>query len=74
MVTSPTGKGVVVMGGNKSFQEKSESMFEKSLFELSNSMQWTTLEQTLELNHYFPFVVQLPDELVNEKKKTSEKQ
>ena len=73
MVTSPTGKGVVVMGGNKNFQEKSETMFEKSLFELSNSMQWTTLEQTLELNHYFPCAVQLPDELVNERK-TSEKQ
>ena len=68
MVTSPTGKGVVIMGGNKIFLEKSETMFERSLFELSNSMQWTTLEQTLELDHYFPFAVQLPDELVNEKK------
>ena len=42
MVTSPTGKGVIVMGGSTAPGKDS-----KAMFELSASMQWTRLEQTL---------------------------
>ena len=42
MVTSPTGKGVIVMGGQTESGEDSKEMFELSL-----SMEWTRLEQTL---------------------------
>ena len=57
MVTSPTGKGVIVMGGNNS----------KAMFELTQSMKWTRLEQTLQIEHFAPLAIQVPDELVNEK-------
>ena len=59
MVTSPTGKGVIVMGGGNS----------KAMFELSQSMEWTRLEQTLQIVHYGGQVaIPIPDELVCEKK------
>ena len=46
MVTSPTGKGVIVMGGETESGEDS-----KAMFELSQSMEWTRLEQTLQIEH-----------------------
>ena len=57
MVTSPTGKGVIAMGGT----------YSKAMFELSQSMQWTRLEQTLQIEHYHPLAIPIPDELVCEK-------
>ena len=42
MVTSPTGKGVIAMGGT----------YSKEMFELTQSMQWTRLEQTLKIEHF----------------------
>ena len=45
MVTSPTGKGVIVMGGETG---------SKAIFELSQSMQWTRLEQTFQIGHFAP--------------------
>ena len=42
MVTSPTGKGVIAMGGT----------YSKAMFELSKSMKWTRLEQTLQIEHH----------------------
>ena len=62
MVTSPTGKGVIVMRGSTGFQEYSQAMFE-----LSQSMQWTRLEQTLKIDHWAPLAIPVPDELVCEK-------
>ena len=47
MVTSPTGKGVIVMGGETENWKES-----KAMFELSQSMEWTRLEQTLQSEHY----------------------
>ena len=47
MVTSPTGKGVIVMGG-----ETAPFEFSKAMFELSRSMEWTRLEQTLKIEHF----------------------
>ena len=47
MVTSPTGKGVIAMGGITESDENS-----KEMFELSQSMEWTRLEQTLQMDHY----------------------
>ena len=55
MVTSPTGKGVIVMGGTK------------EMFELSQSFEWTRLEQTLQIEHELPLAIPIPDELVCEK-------
>ena len=62
MVTSPTGKGVIAMGGISS------GMASKAMFELTQSMEWTRLEQTLQIKHDFPLAIPIPDELVCEKK------
>ena len=57
MVTSPTGKGVIVMGssGGRS----------KAMFELTQSIEWTRLEQTLQIGHYASLAIPIPDELVS---------
>ena len=62
IVTSPTGKGVIVMGGGREYGENS-----KEMFELSASMQWTKLEQTLKIRYGIPLAVPIPDELIHEK-------
>ena len=63
MVTSPTGKGVIVMGGISSGRAS------KAMFELTPSMEWTRLEQTLQIDHYNggALAIPIPDELVCEK-------
>ena len=38
----------------------------KAMFELSASMQWTRLEQTLKIGHLGPLAIPIPDELVHE--------
>ena len=58
MVTSPTGKGVIVMGG---ITEKDS----KAIFELSQSMQWTRLEKKFQIGHFAPLAIPIPDELVS---------
>ena len=58
MVTSPTGRGVIVMGGMKILKNS------KEMFELSASMQWTRLEQTLDFGHEYPVAIPIPDKLV----------
>ena len=61
MVTSPTGKGVIVMGGETESEEDS-----KEMFELSQSMEWTRLEQTLQIDHYGgQLAIPIPDEMVS---------
>ena len=56
MVTSPTGKGVIAMGGNGN---------SKAMFELSQSMEWTRLKQTLQMDHFeLPIPIPIPDEMV----------
>ena len=62
MVTSPTGKGVIVMGG---FLK--HGRISKAMFELTQSMEWTRLEQTLQIGHWTPLAIPIPDELVNDK-------
>ena len=62
MVTSPTGKGVIVMGGVTDNWKKS-----KAMFELSQSMEWTRLEQTLQIHQSFSLAIPIPDELVYKK-------
>ena len=63
MVTSPTGKGVSVIGGSAEPFE-----FSKAMFELSQSIEWTRLEQTLKIGHWAHLAIPIPDELVYEKK------
>ena len=58
MVTSSTGKGVIAMGGYSS------GGFSKAMFELTQSMEWTRLEQTLLIEHFAPLAIPIPDELV----------
>ena len=57
MVTSHTGKGVILMGGINS----------KAMFELTDSMEWKPMEQTLKRDHFIPIAFAIPDELVKEK-------
>ena len=61
MVTSLTGKGVVAMGGISSGRAS------KAMFELTQSMEWTRLEQTLQIDHYNggSLAIPIPDELVS---------
>ena len=59
MVTSPTGKGVIAMGGH------SYGSASKAMFELTPSMEWTRLEQTLQIERYFSLAIPIPDELVS---------
>ena len=67
MVTSPTGKGVIAMGGISSGGRS------KAMFELTQSMQWTRLEQTLEIDHEALLAIPIPDELVCEKNESKNK-
>ena len=69
MVTSPTGKGVIAMGGISSGKAS------KALFELTQSMQWTRLEQTLQIEHLYggQLAIPIPDELVCEKNESKNK-
>ena len=68
MVTSPTGKGVIAMGGIIKFGTRS-----KAMFELSQSMEWTRLEQTLKIGYWAPLAIPIPDELVYDKTKEKNK-
>ena len=68
MVTSPKGKGVIVMGGISSGPTIS-----KAMFELTQSMQWTRLEQTLEIDHEALLAIPIPDELVCQKNESKNK-
>ena len=69
MVTSPTGKGVIVMGGSIAPGE-----YFKAMYELSQSMEWTRLEKTLQIEHWAPLAIPVPDELVNEKNESEYKE
>ena len=60
MLTSPTGKGVIVMGGNTAPGE-----YSKVMFEFTQSMEWTRLEQTFQIGHYSPLAIPIPDDLVS---------
>ena len=62
MVTSPTGKGVILMGG-----ETADGEYSKTMFELTDSMEWNPMEQTLKQDHAKPIAFAIPDVLVKEK-------
>ena len=68
MVTSPTGKGVIAMGGRSSL-----GVISKAMFELTQSMECTRLEQTLQIKHYYPLAIPIPDELVCVKNESKNK-
>ena len=61
MVTSPTGKGVIAMGMGGYYPFGTS----KAMFELTQSMEWTRLEQTLQIEHFGPLAIPIPDELVS---------
>ena len=65
MVTSPTGKGVVIMGGTKERAHFRKNEFSKTMFELTETMQWTILEPTLQIDHEYPLALPIPDVLVS---------
>ena len=69
MITSPTGKGVIIMGGEKIFRDVAQRKKSKFLLELSNSMEWNILGQTLKYNHIHPLAIPIPDDQVREKMK-----
>ena len=64
MVTSPTGKGVILMGGITE-----DNQYSKAMFELTESMEWNPMEQTLKHDHFVPLAIPIPDDLVKEKVK-----
>ena len=63
MVTSPTGKGVIVIGGSTEPFE-----FSKAMFELFRSLDWTRLEQTLKIEH---LLLQIQKKVESEEKCSS---
>ena len=69
MVTSPTGKSIIVMGGLRDPRTigRDGGEISKVMFELTDSMEWIPMEQTLQHDHYMPLAVPIPDELVFEK-------
>ena len=77
MVTSPTGKGVIVMGGEESGM-KSKAMFEllfesvewisKLHFVEESPWEWTTMEQTLQIDHWAPLAIPITDEFISKHK------
>ena len=46
----------------------------KAMFELSQSMEWTRLEQTLKICHWAPLAIPIPDELVYKKVESEDKE
>ena len=56
------------MGGETESGENS-----KAMFELSQSMEWTRLEQTLQIEHGGQLAIPIPDELVCEKNESKNK-
>ena len=69
MVTSPTGKGVIVMGGETKLDE-----YSNAIFELSETLEWKELKQCLQNNLEAPLAIPIPDDLVYERKKSTTKQ
>ena len=63
MITSPTGKGVVLIGG---FDEKAKK-YSNALFELTGesieTLKWPFLEQKLQLARYKHFSFYIPNQL-----------
>ena len=68
MVTSPTGKSVIVMGGLQPNGVRAS----RAMFELTDSMEWIQMEQTLQYDHFFPVALPIPDDLVYEKDTNNE--
>ena len=71
MVTSPTGKGVIVMGGVSTVNIDyglcniyHKTIYSIAMFELSESMEWTRLKQTLQIEYFAPLSIPIPEELV----------
>ena len=62
MMTSPTGTGVIVMAGKTASGANC-----KAIYELSASMQWIRLDQTLLLDDHWLQIIPIPDELVSKK-------
>ena len=67
MVTSPTGNGVIAMGGHSSGGRS------KAMFELSQSMEWIRLEQSLQIECWGLLAIPIPDELVYKKVESEDK-
>ena len=50
--------------GNRGETESGE--YAKAMFELSHSMEWTRLEQSLQIEHFGPpLAIPIPDEIVS---------
>ena len=89
MVTSPTGNGIIVMGGMTESEEDSNAIFElsdsmvltwqkrkgrESLRSFKRQTQWTKLKQFLRQNaSYGPLAIPIPDALVYQKIQTKNK-
>ena len=62
MITSPTGRGVVVIGG----YNHNEYKYSNAVLELTdNAKKWITLEQSLQYSRSNHITIPVPDEFTN---------
>ena len=62
MITSPTGRGVVVIGG----YNHNEYKYSNAVLELTdNAKMWITLEQSLQYSRSNHITIPVPDEFTN---------
>ena len=70
MVTLPCGKGVVIIGGAKSYPTKSISDYSDSLIKLSGnsveSLAWTILDKKLQFGRKDHIAFPIPDQLLKQ--------
>ena len=70
MVTSPCGKGVVIIGGAISYPTKSISDYSDSLIKLSGnsveSLAWTILDKKLQFGRKDHIAFPIPDQLLKQ--------
>ena len=48
--------------------------YSKAMFELTQSIEWTRLEQTLQIDHWATLAIPIPDELVYKKVELEDKE
>ena len=70
MICSPTEKGVVVIGGEKIFENERRSELSSDLIELSGStietLKWTILEQKLKYPRFYHVSFSIPNDTADD--------
>ena len=70
MVTSPTRKGIVIIGGSSGYGGYKQNEYLDALYELSgdsiDTLKWTRLEQKLQIARYNHFSFYIPNQVCND--------